>query len=126
MTTVRFVGFADVEMRRGRSLLDAAAKAHVPVGTACGGVCACSTCHVYVTAGADLLSAQSGDEADILDKAFDVRASSRLACQCQLDGEGVVQVEVTRESVQAYENEHPAERGKFTRTVALPRAGNEK
>jgi 2Fe-2S ferredoxin len=123
MATVRFKGFGDSEVRPGRSLLDAAAKAHAPLGSACGGACACSTCHVRVTAGADLLSAQSAEEADILDKAFDVRASSRLACQARVVGEGTVEVEITRESLQAYENEHPDERGKFTRPPAALRAG---
>ncbi len=126
MATVRFKGFAEVRVRAGQSILDAAAKAHVPVGSACGGVCACSTCHVHVTGGADLLRGQSGDEADILDKAFDVRATSRLACQSRIVGEGTIEVEITRESLQAFENEHPDDRGKFTRPLATPRACGQK
>ena len=81
--------------------------------SACGGVCACSTCHVYVTKGAELLSEQEDEEADILDKAFDVRAQSRLGCQSKIVKDGVVEVEITRESLQAFENEHPEERGKY-------------
>jgi ferredoxin, 2Fe-2S len=115
MATVRFKGFGEVEVPLGTSLLEAAAKAHFPEGSACGGVCACSTCHVYVLSGAGLLSEQEDDEADILDKAFDVRAGSRLGCQSKIEREGVVELEITAESVQAYENEHPAERGKYTR-----------
>ena len=53
------------------------------------------------------------DEADILDKAFDVRAGSRLGCQSKIEREGVLEVEITRESVQAYENEHPEARGRI-------------
>jgi hypothetical protein len=60
------------------------------------------------------LSDQEDDEADILDKAFDVRASSRLGCQSTIVRDGIVELEITRESLEAYENEHPAERGKFT------------
>jgi ferredoxin, 2Fe-2S len=115
MATVRFKGFGEVEVPLGTSLLEAAAKAHFPEGSACGGVCACSTCHVYVLSGGSLLSEQEDDEADILDKAFDVRAGSRLGCQSKIEREGVVELEITAESVQAYENEHPAERGKYTR-----------
>ena len=115
MATVRFKGYGEVEVPVGSSILEAAVAAHVPEGSACGGVCACSTCHVYVSQGASLLSEQEDDEADILDKAFDVRASSRLGCQSKIVGAGVVEVELTRESVEAYENEHPAERGKYTR-----------
>jgi 2Fe-2S ferredoxin len=115
MTTVRFKGFGEVEVPIGTSLLEAATKAHFPEGSACGGVCACSTCHVYVTRGAALLSDQEDEEADILDKAFDVRASSRLGCQSRIVGEGEVDVEITRESLEAFENEHPNERGKYTK-----------
>jgi 2Fe-2S ferredoxin len=114
MATVRFRGFGEVEVPVGTSLLEAATKAHFPEGSACGGVCACSTCHVYVSAGGNLLSEQEDDEADILDKAFDVRATSRLGCQSRVEKDGVVEVEISRESLQAFENEHPAERGKYT------------
>ena len=118
MALVRFKGYGEIEVPVGTSLLEAATKAHFPEGSACGGVCACSTCHVYVTKGAELLSEQEDDEADILDKAFDVRAGSRLGCQSTIEREGVVEVEITRESVQAYENEHPQERGKYTKAAA--------
>jgi ferredoxin, 2Fe-2S len=114
MAIVRFKGFGEVNVPVGASILEAAARAHIPEGSACGGVCACSTCHVYVTRGADLLGEQGDEEADILDKAFDVRASSRLGCQCRILVEGEIEVEITRESLEAYENEHPAERGKYT------------
>ena len=120
MALVRFKGYGEVEVPVGSSILEAATKAHVPEGSACGGVCACSTCHVYVTRGADLLSEQDDDEADILDKAFDVRGSSRLGCQSKIAREGTIEVEITRESVEAYENEHPAERGKYTKRSPEP------
>jgi 2Fe-2S ferredoxin len=115
MAIVRFKGFGEVEVPVGTSILEAAAKAHIPEGSACGGVCACSTCHVYVTSGLGLLTEQEDEEADILDKAFDVRASSRLGCQSRIERDGVLEVEISRESVEAYENEHPDERGKYTR-----------
>jgi 2Fe-2S ferredoxin len=115
MPVVRFKGFGEVEVPIGTSLLEAAAQAHFPVGSACGGVCACSTCHVYVSKGLELLGEQEDDEADILDKAFDVRATSRLGCQSKIVEQGDLEVEITRESLVAYENEHPAERGKFTK-----------
>ncbi len=115
MAVVRFKGFGEVEVPLGTSLLEAATKAHFPEGSACGGVCACSTCHVYVVSGGELLSEQDDDEADILDKAFDVRSGSRLGCQSKIERDGVIELEISAESVQAYENEHPAERGKYTR-----------
>src|SRR5580704_17451466 len=101
MAMVRFKGFGELDVPVGSSLLEAATKAHYPEGSACGGVCACSTCHVYVLKGAELLSDQEDDEADILDKAFDVLPTSRLGCQSKIAKDGVVEVEITRESVQA-------------------------
>ena len=113
--TVRFKGYGEIEVPVGTSLLEAAQKLDAPEGYACGGVCACSTCHVYVKKGGELLSEQDDDEADIMDKAFDVRADSRLGCQSKIIGAGEIEVEITRESLEAYENEHPQARGKFVK-----------
>ena len=113
MAIVRFKGYGEVEVPVGTSILQAAQKLEAPEGYACGGVCACSTCHVYVTKGAQLLSEQEDEEADILDKAFDVRAQSRLGCQSKIAKDGEVEVEITRESLEAFENEHPEARGKY-------------
>ena len=49
------------------SILDIASGFKMGLDHACGGVCACSTCHVYVSQGAELLSDQEDEEADILD-----------------------------------------------------------
>ena len=113
MAIVRFKGYGQAEVPVGASILEASQKAGAPEGYACGGVCACSTCHVYVTRGAELLSEQEDEEADILDKAFDVRNNSRLGCQSRIARDGEIEVEITRESLEAYENEHPEARGKY-------------
>jgi len=63
-----------------------------------------------VKKGAELLSEMQDDENDILDKAFDVQSTSRLGCQARIEKDGVVEVEITRESYDAYFNEHPNER----------------
>lgn len=115
MAIVRFKGYGEIEVPVGTSILQAAQKKDFPEGYACGGVCACSTCHVYVKKGGNLLSEQEDEEADILDKAFDVRADSRLGCQCTIEKDGEIEVEITRESLEAFENEHPEHRGKYTK-----------
>jgi 2Fe-2S ferredoxin len=110
MPKVTFLpGGHEIEVAAGTTLLEAGLRAHAQVGHACGGKCACSTCHVYVHAGGDSLSEPQDNEQDVLDKAFDVRASSRLACQTRL-GAADVTVEISRESRQAYLDEHPDER----------------
>ncbi|HEY3449266.1 MAG TPA: 2Fe-2S iron-sulfur cluster-binding protein [Myxococcales bacterium] len=98
-----------VDVPKGTTLLQASTKAGARHGSACGGVCACSTCHVWVTKGLDSLSEPSEREQDILDKAFDVRPSSRLGCQARV-GDGDVTFEITPESAQTWLDEHPAAR----------------
>lgn len=68
----------------GQTILDAALAQGLAIDHACGGVCACSTCHVKVQEGADCLSAPSEDELDQLDEARGVGLDSRLACQARL------------------------------------------
>lgn len=48
----------------------------------CGGVCACSTCHVYVEKGEAFLEEISDKEEDFIDRAVNPRLESRLGCQC--------------------------------------------
>jgi 2Fe-2S ferredoxin len=95
-----------VEVAPGTSLLEAAEQCGAHVGHSCGGVCACSTCHVWVKRGLDSLPEQDDAEMDRIDQAFDVRAFSRLACQAHVDG-GDVDVEITQESLSAYLDENP-------------------
>ena len=97
----------EIDVPVGTSILEASNKAHAQVGSACGGVCGCSTCHVYVKEGLADLSPASDREEDIMDKAFDVRANSRLGCQSKILRDTTVVVEITRESRKAYLDEHP-------------------
>ena len=108
MPRVRFRSpFDDVsiEVPEGTSILDAAEQCGATVGHACGGVCACSTCHVWVRKGLESLSEQEDAEADRLDQAFDVRPYSRLSCQ-SLVGSEDVEVDITQESLQAFLDEN--------------------
>lgn len=78
----------------GQSLLEVALKNNIELHHNCGGVCACSTCHLYIDKGADLVEELSDKEEDFIDRAVNPRLNSRLGCQCLLineDGE----IEVT-------------------------------
>jgi 2Fe-2S ferredoxin len=112
MTTVRFRGFGDAEVPVGTRILDAAAAIEAPEGSDCGGCCSCSTCHVYVVAGAELLSPREDDEEATLELAPDVRTNSRLGCQAKVAGEGVIEIEITPWSRDAYLIAHPEKRMK--------------
>jgi len=102
----------EVEVPVGATLLEASDAARAPHGCHCGRVCGCSTCHVYVVSGAELLSAMERDEDSLLGGAIDRRDSSRLGCQAIIEGDGEVVVEITDESFETYldENEEDAER----------------
>jgi len=108
MPIVRFVKEQlEVDVPEGTTILEASRQAGAPEGDRCGGVCACSTCHVYVVQGFDRTSEIEDEEFDILDKATDVRMSSRLGCQARVNGD--IAVEISDESFQAFCDEHPGD-----------------
>lgn len=76
------------------SVLGQLLDAGVDIEHACGGVLACSTCHVYVTTGGRSCGEASEEEEDMIDGAPAVRSTSRLACQCVPDGSSDVVVEI--------------------------------
>lgn len=79
---------------KGETLLELALNNNINVEHACGGVCACSTCHVYVNRGMESLSEAQDDELDRVDEAPGVRRNSRLSCQSVIRGDGPIEVEV--------------------------------
>ena len=76
------------------SLLAILLEAGIEVDHTCGGVCACSTCHIYVEEGAETAPEATDEEEDQLDFAPALRPGSRLACQCVPDGSRDVVVEI--------------------------------
>ncbi len=66
----------------------------VAVDHTCGGVCACSTCHIYVRAGLSSANDPIDEEEDQLDFAPALEDCSRLSCQCVPDGSVDVVVEL--------------------------------
>jgi ferredoxin, 2Fe-2S len=78
----------------GQSLLEICLKNDIELHHNCGGVCACSTCHLYVQKGEDHLEELSDREEDFIDRAVNPRINSRLGCQCLLISDGG-EVEVT-------------------------------
>ena len=77
-----------VEVKPGTPILEAAEACGAKVGHSCGGVCACSTCHVWVRKGLESLSEPHDDELDRLDQAD-------------------LEVWITEESLKAYLDENP-------------------
>lgn len=74
------------------SLLDIALNHGLHLEHACGGSCACTTCHVVVKSGDENLSEMEDDEADRLDMAPGLTLHSRLGCQSVVRGDVVVEI----------------------------------
>jgi 2Fe-2S ferredoxin len=74
------------------SVLDVAMNFGFHLEHACGGVCACTTCHVVVKQGDNNLSPMDEEEADRLDMAADLQLRSRLGCQAVVKGDVVLEV----------------------------------
>jgi ferredoxin len=93
MTLVRFLkadGTLDreVDAPAGSVLLDVAQAAGQPLEGTCEGQMSCSTCHVIVAPDDfSRLPAACEEEDDLLDIAWGVRRTSRLACQIHLTSE---------------------------------------
>ncbi len=78
------------------SFLDVAENNGVFLDHACGGVCACSTCHVLIKAGEKGLTPADDDELDRLDMAADQQLNSRLGCQAVITRPGEYVVEIPK------------------------------
>jgi len=76
------------------SFLDVAENNDIFLDHACGGVCACSTCHVLIKNGAGGLTEAEDDELDRLDMAADQQLNSRLGCQAVITRPGEYTVEI--------------------------------
>lgn len=77
------------------SILEVTEEHDIHLNHNCGGVCACSTCHVYVLSGDEHLEEISEKEEDFVDRAINPRLESRLGCQCViLDKNAVIEVEI--------------------------------
>jgi 2Fe-2S ferredoxin len=76
------------------SFLDVAENHDIFLDHACGGVCACSTCHVLIKAGESGLTPADDDELDRLDMAADQQLNSRLGCQAVITRPGDYVVEI--------------------------------
>jgi len=76
------------------SFLDVAENHDIFLDHACGGNCACTTCHVWVEEGAEGISEPEDDELDRLDMAADQQLNSRLGCQAVITRPGTYIVEI--------------------------------
>ena len=78
-----------LDAKSGKTLMEVLTEANYEdIEAICGGVCNCSTCHVYIEDGwYDKLSAGSEDENNLLNASPHKRPNSRLSCQINLTDE---------------------------------------
>lgn len=76
------------------SILDLALGQGIRINHSCGGVCSCTTCHVYVQAGLESCNPPGKAEQERLGEVLGRKANSRLACQCIPNGKQNVFVEI--------------------------------
>ncbi|MEO0630276.1 MAG: 2Fe-2S iron-sulfur cluster-binding protein [Planctomycetota bacterium] len=79
---------------KGEHLLEVAVENGINIEHACGAVCACSTCHVYIEEGEDQLSEATEAEEDRVEEAPGLQRNSRLSCQCEVEGDGPITVRI--------------------------------
>ena len=91
MPKITFISFdgqrRTVEVAAGTTLMRAATDHRVEgIDGDCGGNCACATCHVYIDpVWADRVGARTACEVDMLNLVAELRDTSRLACQIEVD-----------------------------------------
>ncbi len=79
----------------GQTLLEIALKNNIELHHNCGGICACTTCHLYSENGRKSIVAISAREKDFIDRAVNPTLNSRLGCQSLLLEDGNGEVDVT-------------------------------
>lgn len=88
------------------SILSIALVNGIDLDHACGGVCACSTCHVYVHQGLETCNQSTDDEDDMIQEAPGLELDSRLGCQTVPNGTRDVIVEIPEWNRNAAKEEH--------------------
>ena len=89
----------ELEGDSNSTLMEILRDADLDIEAACGGCCACATCHVYINdQWLEKISPKDDDEESMLDQAFDVRNTSRLSCQISLSDElDGIELEIAKE-----------------------------
>jgi 2Fe-2S ferredoxin len=82
------------------SILEIALKNNIHLHHNCGGVSACSTCHIYLEKGENFVEEITDKEEDFIDRARNPKLTSRLSCQCLLlEGAGEIDVIIPDQSL---------------------------
>ena len=89
---------ATINAEAGKSICENLLKNGVEIEHACEMSCACSTCHVIIKAGGADLNESDELEDDLLDQAWGLQPTSRLACQA-IVGNSPITLEIPRYTI---------------------------
>ena len=100
---VRFADSSDTimlhDVEAGQTLLEIFLGNKIPVNHTCGGICSCTTCHIYVEKGMERIREKERREMDFLKRVKNVSSKYRLACQSLLlEGAGEIDLIIPRET----------------------------
>ena len=77
-------GMHELPAENGLTLMEIIRDAGLDIEAACGGCCACATCHVYIDKEwINKIPKIEDDEESMLDQSFHVTDESRLGCQIE-------------------------------------------
>lgn len=94
-----------MNVQPGYSLLEIALTNSIELHHSCGGICSCSTCHLYLEKGEGFVAAINKREKDLIDRTVNPRLVSRLGCQCLLkEGRGDIEVTLPDQTQEKFEN----------------------
>ena len=96
---------AEFETRADESICEAALREGIKIEHACEMSCACTTCHIIVRKGFEVLDEASETEEDMLDKAWGLESNSRLSCQTRPE-EGNFTVELPKYTINQVSEDH--------------------
>ena len=96
---------AVIEAKSGVSICDALLDNGIEIQHACEQACACTTCHVIVRKGFDMLAPSDDLEDDMLDKAWGLEPNSRLSCQAVV-GEDDLVIEIPKYTINLASEKH--------------------
>ena len=96
---------ASFETQEDESICEAALRNNIKIEHACEMSCACTTCHIIIREGFDLLEEATDEEEDLLDKAWGLEPDSRLSCQT-IPEEGEFTVELPKYTINQVSEDH--------------------
>jgi len=76
----------------GDTILETAIANDIPLQHACGGYCACTTCHIHVHAGQENLTPMEEEEEERIESVDRLARNSRLGCQSKIQGDVTVEI----------------------------------